>query len=244
LGIFPNIANALNMEWPTSPQIWSIGVEEQFYIFWPLLIYLIPQKRLVTWLLIFFIGYTMLPHGLRFANGVSFKSGEINDFIDRFFYQSKFNCMSIGGIFGYLYAADKKALAFFYKDFIAYPAIILSFVLWFIGFKTNNFNDVLYSVLFVVMIVNIAGNKNLKLNLDFKPSRFLGRISYGIYMYHWIIILLVMKYLPYTLFGSSLLYNGVLYLCVVSFTILAAYISFISFEKYFLKIKEKYEIRN
>jgi len=26
--IFPNVAHSLNMVWPTSPQIWSIGVEE------------------------------------------------------------------------------------------------------------------------------------------------------------------------------------------------------------------------
>ena len=36
---FSNIPIAFNSSWYPSPQIWSIGVEEQFYLFWPLVIY-------------------------------------------------------------------------------------------------------------------------------------------------------------------------------------------------------------
>lgn len=43
--IFPNIAHTLGVGWPSSPQIWSIGVEEQFYLFWPLLLTVIPEKK-------------------------------------------------------------------------------------------------------------------------------------------------------------------------------------------------------
>ena len=61
LGIFPNIAHALNLGWPSSPQIWSIGVEEQYYLFWPILISYLPNKRVIPILIFFFIGYTALP---------------------------------------------------------------------------------------------------------------------------------------------------------------------------------------
>ena len=241
LGIFPNVASALDVEWTASPQIWSIGVEEQFYLFWPLIIYLIPKKRMVLYLSVFFVAYTLLPHLIKYINALIFQNSILDNFTNRFFYQSKFNCMSLGGIFGYLYAMKRKELNFFYKDIIAYPAIILSFILWFSGFKTKNFNDVIYSLLFVIMIINLATNKNLKLQIDNKIFSFLGRISYGIYMYHWIVILLLIRVLPYQVFGSSWLYNLALYSSSILLTILVSHLSFISFEKYFLQKKEKYD---
>lgn len=243
LGVFPNIASALNIEWDVSPQIWSIGVEEQFYLFWPLLIYIIPKNKLLTCLLVFFIAYTILPHAIRFTNGFTFKSEELNMFTDKFFPQSKFNCMSLGGIFGYLYALKRKELGFFYKGIIAYPSIILSFALWFTAFKIANFNDVLYSILFGIMILNVATNKNLKINLDFKPLNFLGKISYGIYMYHWIIILLVIKFIPTNLIANHLTYNIILYLTVLGLSIFVAFISFKTIERYFLGLKNKYQTK-
>jgi len=44
LFILPNVAYAVNEVWDVSPQIWSIGAEEQFYIFWPFL-FLMSSKR-------------------------------------------------------------------------------------------------------------------------------------------------------------------------------------------------------
>ncbi len=240
LGIFPNIAHALNIGWTTSPQIWSIGVEEQFYLFWPLIIYIIPSKKLISYLLVFTIAHTLLPHCIKYINDLSYKNESLNDFANRFFYLSKFNSMSIGGIFGCLFALKRKALSFFYKRIVAYPAIVLSFLLWFSGFSTSNFNDIMYSLLFAIMILNVSTNKNLKFSLESKVFNFLGKISYGMYMYHWIILLLIIKTLPYSFFNSNSTYNIALYSIGLSTTILISYVSFISFEKYFLRIKEKY----
>ena len=54
LGIFPNVAHALTAGWPSSPQLWSIGAEEQFYLFWPMLILLIPERRYTVIFITFF----------------------------------------------------------------------------------------------------------------------------------------------------------------------------------------------
>src|SRR5665213_2193987 len=51
LTIFPNIANAFNIGWAASPHIWSIGVEEQFYLGWPHIIKHI--NKLLLFLILF-----------------------------------------------------------------------------------------------------------------------------------------------------------------------------------------------
>ncbi len=240
LGIFPNVAHALEIGWTSSPQIWSIGVEEQFYLFWPLLISLIPSKKIILYLCIFFAAYTFLPHLIRFINSVSIMSESLDVFTNRFFYQSKFNSMSLGAVFGAMYAMNKKALKIFYRKEIAYTSILLTFVLWFSGFALAQFNDVFYSLLFAIMILNIGTNERIKLNNDSKLFGFLGRISYGIYMYHWMIILFVLKFIPYDLFGGGTAYSIALFATVLILTILISYLSFIGFEFYFLKLKERY----
>lgn len=230
LAIFPNVAHALNIGWKVSPQVWSIGVEEQFYLFWPLLICFLQTKYLIRTLILFTIGYTFLPHLIHWWNNFFLDRQEVNEFINRFFYLSKFNCMSIGGIFGSMYSLKRKEIQFFYQSYISYPAIILSLVLWFIGFSTAYFNDVFYSVLFGIMILNLATNSNLKFSIDSKASTFLGKISYGIYMYHWIVILLLVRFIPVKQISSPALYNLLLYSASISGTILISFLSFYYFE--------------
>ena len=51
--------------------------------------------------------------------------------------------MSLGAVFGAMYAMNNKALKIFYRKEIAYTSILLAFVLWFSGFALAQFNDCL-----------------------------------------------------------------------------------------------------
>lgn len=235
---FPNIAHALGAGWPTSPHVWSIGVEEQFYLFWPILLTLIPLKRVILALSLFIIGYSILPNVISFIIIRTFQNFEFNSFISELFYGTKFNCMSVGALVGFLYARENKWLKVISSKFIAYSSIILSALLWAYGLEFNFFNDALYAVLFSIAVYNIVVNP--KINIDTKVTSFLGKISFGIYMYHWIIILLALKYLP--VIKNDILYNVYLYLVVIIGTIFISWISFNSVEKYFLNVKKRFEI--
>lgn len=69
LSIFPNIPFALKSSWESSPQIWSIGVEEQFYIFWSIFIlYVLSKKKQNSYILTFIIIYTLLPFIINYIN--------------------------------------------------------------------------------------------------------------------------------------------------------------------------------
>lgn len=239
LTIFLNVAHAIGAGWSSSPQVWSIGVEEQFYLFWPLFLTLIPEKRIPIFLILFFVGYTLFPHVIGFINIRTFQNDEAGIIINKFFWSTKFNCMSVGALVGFLYAKKSHWLLYINNNFVAYSSIALSILCWIGGVEFKHFTDEFYSLIFVVALFNIVDNPNI--NIDNKISSFIGKISYGIYMYHWIIIFFVLKYLP--LPENVLLYNVTLYSSAIFGTILISWLSYISLEKYFLNIKKRFETK-
>lgn len=238
LSIFPNIAHTLHAIWTTSPQVWSIGVEEQFYLLWPVILYYIPQKWTPAFLIIFFVSYTFLPTGIHLLNGKYLHSADFTQYINGFFYLSKFNCLSIGALVGYLFATNNKTISYLNNNKIAYISIIGSLTLWIMNINIPNYNDEFYSILFAIALYNIVTNP--KINIDTRVSSYLGKISYGIYMYHWIIILLAIKYLPEM--ENVYMYNALLYTTVFGGTIITAKLSYSTLERYFLNMKKRFEI--
>jgi peptidoglycan/LPS O-acetylase OafA/YrhL len=241
--IFPNVAFAIKETWDVSPQIWSIGVEEQFYIVWPLLfIFISKKKKALSYIAALIIIFTLLPFGLKFINLIFFKSEEFYTIISRFFYGTKFNCLGIGALLGFIFFKKKEYVnsILLKYNFLTLTFTLVPFVLWFFKFKTDHLNDELYAVLFAFSIYNIV--QHPKINIDNSITRFLGKISYGIYLYHWIIIILMVKYIPK--FNTIYFYNFVLYSSILSLTIFVSWLSFATYEKFFLNLKKKYEVVN
>lgn len=248
LTIFPNLAHALDMAWPSSPQLWSIGVEEQFYLALPFVVSRVALSRLPLLLILFFVGWSALPHVIGMVNSRTLESDAI-EVVYRFFYGSKFNSMSVGCLLGTLVASEDQAgarkanpfLRFLRINWIAYAAILMSFGFWMCHLSFGYFTDEVYAVLFGVMILNVATNLRLKLNLEREPFTFVGKISYGIYMYHWMVIVLTMKVITPHDFQSALLYNVCLYGAVLMTTAAASWISFLTLEQYFLRKKSLFD---
>ena len=239
LTIFPNFAHSIGAGWHSSPQIWSIGVEEQFYLFWPLILLLLPERKVIVGLLVFFLGYSIFPHSFGFINLRTFQNEALGIVVNKIFYGTKFNCMAIGSLMGYALAKRKSWINIFSRDIITLFTISLTFSLWFFRFEIKHFTDEFFAIFFAIMIVGVVSNK--KINIDTKITRFLGKISYGIYMYHWIIISLVLKHLNYS--HNDLIFNLELYFIVMVLTIFISWISYISLERFFLNLKKQYEIK-
>lgn len=115
---------------------------------------------------------------------------------------------------------------------------IAAVVMWGARIETKHFNDELMSVLFAVVILNVCTNTQLNITFENRVTKFLGRISYGIYMYHWIILLLAFKILP--LEGTAIS-AVVLYAVVITATIIVAWLSYETYEKFFLNLKRRFE---
>ena len=236
--LLPNVSHAIGCGWSVSPQIWSIGVENLFYIVFPLLVLLIPTKRMIPVLSVLIIALALLPHAIDYMNVRTLQSGSLAHFNQKFFYCNKFDSIAIGCFVGFSYASGHKLINVLYSKWLFFACALLSVILWFGNIETKHFNDELMSVLFAVVILNVCTNERMNICFENSLSKFLGRISYGIYMYHWIILLLAFKFLPLT---DSVFSTFCLYGFVIVATVLVAWLSFETYEKFFLNLKKRFE---
>ena len=219
---------------------WSVGVEEQFYLIWPVLLKLFKNtlKLLISVILIYlFIKiplFSILKYRLH-ANPSALA------FFKSFWANFNIDSMAIGGIFSYLFFTKHKALKFFFLKSVQLTTIIILLVGLATGFHLPFINNELYSVFFGIFIVNTATNPSTIVNLENKLGNFLGKISYGLYMYLSLCIVLCIKLMKYFhLDGSGLLMdNLIVYASSISLSIIVSALSYQYFERFFLKIKEK-----
>lgn len=220
----------------------SIGTEEQFYIFWPWLIKWF--KNLLIPLFFIFIVFAVAPNFLDYLNNHFFdKNSATYQFIKqlRIFTEFfKIDCMALGGVFAFFYFKEKnKILNFLFLRETQIIALIFGFGFWVLGINIPIFKDEFFALFFAVIILNTAVNPKKIISFDYKWLNYIGKISYGIYVYHWIIILFVLNFII-QFKENSFVFNSILYVGSIGITILIAHFSFFKFERYFLKFKDRF----
>lgn len=240
LFMLPNLAFSMFLAVPHIGQIWSIGVEEQFYIVWPWLI--LKTKNTIKFLLWLVVGLIALKASV-LVLGFFCQAEPWFEPLKRMIAMSKFECMAIGGIGACVLRENKtKLLHIVYNKWVLNASLLLVPIL--ILFTPDLIQDgihVVYSVLFLIIILNVVGNKNIKIKLENNVFNFLGKISYGIYMYHFMIIPFVLLFVSnYKTQINPIALNVIIYVLVISLTILVSAISFYFFENKFIKLKSKY----
>ena len=237
--IMPNVTRLSVGNLIGGNQLWSIGVEEQFYIFWPICIrYFI--HRLLPFLLVFIGAKFILTIVVEVAYAESLFSGGLHFVLEKLFFFLrifKVEQMAIGAIGAYfLFRQHQRIIGFINANttqLFTLLAIIATFVL-----KTKHWTYAyLEGILFAMLIINLATNRSLFFNLEHRLLSYLGNLSYGIYMYHTLIIALLIYLVEMLPSDASLSINAVLYAAAPALTILVSWISYESFEKYFLKLK-------
>jgi peptidoglycan/LPS O-acetylase OafA/YrhL len=212
--------------------LWSIGIEEQFYLVIAPVLLLIPKQRIV----LFLSAFTMLYFLIFFSEHFEI----LRDFQMFFFY------FSFAGVSAILleYDAYKKVL-----EKLRYPLLFLVVLYYASSVFTDLLNPFSYhltSMILFGLFLSALSIKPLKI-LENKTMKALGKISYGIYMYHAIMIqvvgflyLKVVSKLNWTDNASIILINCL----VISMTIIASQLSYRYYESYFLKMKTKSWMRS
>ncbi|MEI7802897.1 MAG: acyltransferase [Bacteroidota bacterium] len=230
-----NIPFLINQNILLVDHYWSLGIEEQFYALWPWLMK-ISKQNILKFSVRLLIGLLLLKLLFRLVEIKYSYSLPIN-ILSVF----RFQCMLIGAVGAMLYYKNNKILISIATNIITQIIswIIIFLVILNIYHLVSVLDQEIVCVIAVFLIIGQSNKKNRIINLDIKPLDFLGKISYGIYVIHPIIIFFIAK-----LWGdidSPFLKNYFVIFGTVSITtIFVAYISYNYFEKLFLKLKSNY----
>lgn len=223
--------------------LWSIGVEEWFYLIWGPLLKFVPKdiwKWIVFLLLLklalnYFASLTIFPPVIAYVIKMM-----------------RFEALFIGGLFACTFFTTSNLQNKLSK--IRLVALLISILSCFLIIFNGSFFDQLLlkisvedkslnlficSIFFGLLIWSIAW-RNMKTNfLDAPFMDYLGEISYGIYMYHLVVITIVWAVLqPLNLEFKleTILYH----LIGIAFTIVLAALSKTYFENPILKLKNRF----
>lgn len=224
---------ALTFNWNTNGpgHFWSLAVEEHFYLFWPILIFYFNNKKII-YIICLLILFPIL---LRFY--MLTKNFEIS-----WFTLTQIDSLAIGSLLSFLEKNKTLNLKFANKFFI--PALSLIFIISLFIFLSNNVNEIYYQsikytlwglIYFFILAYLLSINSKHLFNLFLGNSflNFTGKISYGLYVYHFIILDIII----YHFNNEYWIINFILYFIA---TYIISTLSYFLFEIKFLKLKSNF----
>ncbi|MCH2043603.1 MAG: acyltransferase [Saprospiraceae bacterium] len=229
----PNIALYLSKTSIGAAQAWSVGVEEQFYLIWPQFV----QRFSKLFLAIVFLGVAFIyPYAHRIAVYISI---DLATFLRDLSIILPINFMAIGGLgaFVWYYYRDKANLIL--KSPISPYLFIINTIL-FIFLLFVHISTVLLVLVVMVELIFII-QEHYWFNLRNKYLDWIGKVSYGLYMYHPTVMYIMYSIVHGFLDLDSLspIYIPLVYLLVISFSLLISHLSYKYIESWFIRLKNK-----
>lgn len=239
--MLPNVAFCFDRVYFHLSNYWSIGVEEQFYILWPII--LLFSKNIFNSLRNIFIIYTVL---LIITFAISFGAAETDTSyrIFKLVYITRFAAFAFGGFCAYavinINQFEKTKL---YQIVISKYTQFIAFILLIIfSFIKNEFIFAFKHVLIIIpcnaiIIFNMAINKNNLFNIENKFLNYVGMTTYSMYAYN-LIFLDMFVGMTKNIFKT----NNIIILVIVPLTLLTlvSIASYKYIEIKFLNIRKKY----
>ena len=228
--LFPNIFAIDYSPGGILEVLWSIGIEEQFYLIIAPLMAFVKNKKVVITLLFITVLYFVVFHLDYF------------DFLKK--YKFVYFFLLFGGVIGIL--EEQRKLQFLKKSKWFSIIIVLLTFLYFtsnvLNFDSSLLKNITALILFSLFIHTIGCN-NLGFIVKNKALNYFGTISYGIYMYH--VIALNTVVFIFLQLRKNIIFNDIvtivlIFIFTIGLTLIISHISYKYFESYFLNLKNKY----
>jgi peptidoglycan/LPS O-acetylase OafA/YrhL len=230
--------------------LWSIGVEEFFYLIWaPLAKF--SKHKILNALIFVFVFKTLL--NIFFTQNTE---GAYFSFTKEIVTSLKFELMAIGGIGAWFVARKRAAVETHWLFSLPVQIVLLTVILLRLFFHNSLINNDLYIIffntsvvtgiveglLFLWLILNVSVNPKTITKLQNRWLDFLGEISYGIYMYQMLVIFASVLVLKKILLAAPPSISTLIFYVFISIAIIS--ISWLSkrfFEDWFLKLKDRFD---
>jgi peptidoglycan/LPS O-acetylase OafA/YrhL len=254
------------MRW--TAHFWSLAIEEQFYFIWPIVALTVSRRRLIPLIL----SLVVLTVGLR--AGLTFKGQDLGLFqrwfaseplglehgIAKFVYRATFT-RADGLLLGAFVAVTQREVAHPVAQiwrrlrrpiFVGTAVVLLGLYVWATGL--NDYDRRVIGVGYVTLALffasavslcadHVIGERTRRL-LSWGPIVSCGKVSYGMYIFHWPLVVLGVPYLMKWQEGQStltqMLVSGGFVVGGIAFIWVLASLSFKFVESPFLRLKGKF----
>jgi peptidoglycan/LPS O-acetylase OafA/YrhL len=202
---------------------WSLSMEEQFYILWPAVFIAIRRRRPLSWLLAMIVG--MLIWRSIVALGGADAERTYNGF------DTHADTLLIGCAAALLRLDESRREII--RRLSALPITALAVILAVFRYRTlltQTFGYTLAAIMTAWLILAATQPGRLRDFLSIRPLTYTGKISYGLYLWHYPIIWIGRGHI-----------HGYISILLIPLSYLAAMMSYHYIEKPFLRLKARFE---
>lgn len=207
----------IGWKYPSINNLWSLAVEEQFYFIWPFFIFIFRKHLKPAFIISILLGMVFI---FLFDKSKLFPFGNMS------------------------YLAGGSLLSLYYKKKVSVSHLLLIIIglisFLFVLDNTLVFDTVVALIFILILFIFLKDWKGNKLErfVLWKPFLYIGKISYGIYIYHRFIPYLFMTTLnKYSISMNKWLIFALLFL----FVFIISHLSYQLYELKFLKLKERFK---